>query len=84
MKLLVKAAAVAAGIGMATLFGGTAVAFAGSPTTTLTIQDGSSGADGAAIDSDGTQGSYKTAMDGSETGPIMVATPQDKAHATSH
>ncbi|WP_167107071.1 hypothetical protein [Mycobacterium sp. DL592] len=64
---------------MATLFGGTAVALA-SPTSTLTIQDGDSGADGAAIDSDGTQGSFKAAMDGSQTGPIMVATPQDKAH----
>ncbi|WP_059015531.1 hypothetical protein [Mycobacterium sp. M26] len=83
MKLLVKATAVAAGIGLATLFGGTAVAFAGSPTTTLTIQDGDSGHDGAAIDSDGTQGSYKAAMDGSETGPLMVATPQDKAPSSN-
>ena len=33
----------------------------------------------AAVDTDGTQGSYKTAMDGSESGPVMVATPQDKA-----
>ncbi len=79
MKLILKAVAVTAGIGMATLFGGTAVALA-SPTSTLTIQDGDSGADGAAIDSDGTQGSFKAAMDGSQTGPIMVATPQDKAH----
>lgn len=83
MKFIVKGALVAAGIGLATLFGGTAVAFAGSPTSTLTIQDGDSGHDGAAIDSDGTQGDYKAAMDGSETGPIMVATPQDKAPSTN-
>ena len=79
MKIILKAAVVAAGIGLATLFGGTAVAFAGSPSSTLTVQDGYSGHDGAAIDSDGTQGSYKAAMDGTETGPIMDAVPQDTA-----
>ena len=79
MKIILKAAVVAAGIGLATLFGGTGVAFAGSPSSTLTVQDGDSGHDGAAIDSDGTQGSYKAAMDGTETGPIMDAVPQDKA-----
>jgi hypothetical protein len=83
MKIVLKATVVAVGVGLATLFGGTAVAFAGSPSSTLTVQDGDSGHDGAAIDSDGTQGDYKAAMDGTETGPIMVATPQDKAHSTN-
>lgn len=80
MKVVFKAGVVAAGIGLATLFGGTAVAFATtSPTTTLTVQDGDNDHDGAGIDSDGTQGSYKAATDGTEVGPLMVATPQDKA-----
>jgi hypothetical protein len=83
MKIVLKATVVALGVGLATLFGGTAVAFAGSPSSTLTVQDGDSGNDGAAIDSDGTQGDYKAAMDGSETGPIMVATPQDKAPSSN-
>jgi hypothetical protein len=82
MKVILKATIVASGIGLAALFGGNAVA-AASPSSTLTVQDGDSGNDGAAIDSDGTQGSYKAAMDGTETGPIMVATPQDKAHSTN-
>ena len=82
MKIILKATIVAAGIGLATLFGGNAVALA-SPSSTLTVQDDTSGAGGAAIDSDGTQGSYKPAMDGTETGPIMDAVPQDKAHSTN-
>ena len=68
-----------AGIVVAGAFGGTAIAAAGSPSSTVSVQDGDSGADGAKVDTDGTQGEYKTAMDGNETGPIMVATPQDKA-----
>lgn len=68
-----------AAIVLAGAFDGTAVAAAGSPSSTISVQDGGSGADGAAVDTDGTQGSYKTAMDGSESGPVMVATPQDKA-----
>ena len=83
MNIVLKAAVVTAGIGLATLFGGTAVAFAGSPSSTLTVQDADSGHDGAAIDSDGTQGDYKAAMDGTETGPLMVATPQDKAPSSN-
>ena len=82
MKVILKATVVAGGIGLAALFGGNAVALA-SPTSTLTVQDGDSGKDGAAIDSDGTQGTYKPAMDGTETGPIMDAVPQDKAHSTT-
>jgi hypothetical protein len=78
MKKIVKAAVVVAGIVLTTAFGGTVVA-AASPKSTLTVQDGDSGKDGAGIDSDGTQGSYKAAMDGTETGPIMDAVPQDKA-----
>ncbi|MGY4710870.1 hypothetical protein ACXDF8_15130 [Mycolicibacterium sp. CBM1] len=80
MKILLSTVAASAAIGVAGLFGGVAVASATtSPTTTFAVQDGDSGYDGAAIDSDGTQGSFKSAMDGSEAGPILVATPQDKA-----
>ena len=78
MKKIVKGAVVVAGIVLTAAFGGTAAA-AASPTSTLTVQDGASGKDGAAIDADGTQGSYKAAMDGTETGPMMDAVPQDKA-----
>jgi len=83
MNIVFKGALVAAGIGLAGLFGGTGVAFAGSPSSTLTAQDADSGHDGAAIDADGTQGDYKSAMDGSESGPLMVATPQDKAPSSN-
>ncbi|HMZ15939.1 MAG TPA: hypothetical protein PLI79_12840 [Mycobacterium sp.] len=79
MKRVLQGAVVVAAIVLAGAFGGTAVAAAGSPSSTISVQDGGSGADGAAVDTDGTQGSYKTAMDGSESGPVMVATPQDKA-----
>jgi hypothetical protein len=79
VKKIVKGAVVVSGIVLATAFGGSAVAAAASPKSTLTVQDGDSGKDGAAIDSDGTQGSYKAAMDGTETGPLMDAVPQDKA-----
>ena len=83
MNIVFKATVVAAGIGLATLFGGTAVAFAGSPSSTLSVQDGDSGHDGAGIDSDGTQGDYKAAMDGTETGPIIDAVPQDRAPSSN-
>lgn len=83
MNIVFKATVVAAGIGLATLFGGTAVAFASSPSSTLSVQDGDSGNDGAAIDSDGTQGDYKAAMDGTETGPIIDAVPQDRAPSSN-
>jgi len=79
VKRVLQGAVVVAAIVLAGAFGGTAVAAAGSPSSTISVQDGGSGADGAAVDTDGTQGSYKTAMDGSESGPVMVATPQDKA-----
>lgn len=79
MNRVLQGAVVVAGIVLAGAFGGTAVAAAGSPSSTISVQDGDSGVDGAAVDTDGTQGSYKTAMDGNESGPIMVATPQDKA-----
>ncbi|MCB0935881.1 MAG: hypothetical protein H6522_12940 [Mycolicibacterium sp.] len=79
MKRVLQGAVVVAAIVLAGAFGGTAVAAAGSPSSTISVQDGGSGADGAAVDTDGTQGSYKSAMDGSESGPVMVATPQDKA-----
>jgi len=82
MNIVFKGALVAAGIGLATLVGGGPAASA-SPSSTLTAQDTDSGHDGAAIDSDGTQGDYKAAMDGSESGPLMVATPQDKAPSSN-
>ncbi|WP_319437025.1 hypothetical protein [Mycobacterium sp. RTGN5] len=75
MKLILKGVVVVAGIGLATALGPTVVAVA-SPSTTFAVQDGDSGVNGAAIDSDGTQGDYKSAVDGSMTGPQMVATPQ--------
>ena len=79
MKATVKGIVVVAGIAVAAALAGTAVAAAKSPSSTLTVQDGSGGQDGATIDSDGTQGSYKPAMDGSTVGPILDAVPQDKA-----
>ncbi len=78
-KIILSGLLASVGIGLAALFGGIGVASAGSPTTTFAVQDGDSGADGAAIDSDGTQGDYKSAVDGSMNGPVMVATPQTKA-----
>ena len=60
---------------------GTALA---APTSTVTVQD-QGGSDGALVDtdgtpgnldSDGTQGDFRSAMQGSASGPIMVATPQ--------
>jgi hypothetical protein len=75
MKLILKGAVVVAGIAIATALGPTVVAVA-SPTTTFAVQDGDSGVGGAAIDSDGTQGDYKAAVDGTMNGPLMVATPQ--------
>lgn len=79
VKIILSGLLASTGIGLAALFGGIGVASAGSPpTTTFAVQDGDSGADGAAIDSDGTMGDYKSAVDGSMNGPIMVATPQTK------
>ena len=75
MKVILKGALVVAGIGLATALGPTVVAGA-SPSTTLAVQDGDSGNNGAAIDSDGTMGDYKAAVDGSMNGPLIVATPQ--------
>jgi hypothetical protein len=79
VKIILSGLLASAGVALAAVFGGIGVASAGSPSTTFAVQDGDSGAGGAAIDSDGTQGSFKSAVDGSMNGPIMVATPQDKA-----
>ncbi|SBS75273.1 conserved exported hypothetical protein [uncultured Mycobacterium sp.] len=76
VKIVFSGLIASAGIGLAALFGGIGVASGGSPTTTFAIQDGDSGVGGAAIDSDGTQGDYKAAVDGSMNGPLMVAKPQ--------
>ena len=78
MKVILKGAVVVAGIALTTAFGPTVVAVA-SPSTTFAVQDGDSGVGGAAIDSDGTQGEYKSAVDGAMNGPLMVASPQTKA-----
>ena len=79
VKIVFSGLIASAGIGLAAMFGGIGVASAGSPSTTFAVQDGDSGDDGAAIDADGTQGDFKSAVDGSMNGPLMVATPQDKA-----
>lgn len=79
MTMILKAVVAVTGIALATALGGTGIAAAASPKATLTVQDADSGHDGAVIDSDGTQGSYKAAMDGASTGPIMDAVPQKMA-----
>jgi hypothetical protein len=76
IKIVFSGLIASAGIGLTALFGGIGVASAGSPSTTFAVQDGDSGNGGAAIDSDGTMGDYKAAVDGTMTGPLMVATPQ--------
>ncbi len=76
VKIVFSGLIASAGICLAALFGGIGVASAGSPTTTFAVQDGDSGNGGAAIDSDGTQGDYKAAVDGTMNGPLMVAKPQ--------
>jgi hypothetical protein len=78
MKAILKGAVVLAGIVLVSAFGGTVVA-AASPKSTVTVQDGANSGDGAGVDTDGTQGDYKPAMDGTSTSPIMVAAPQFKA-----
>ena len=75
-NLILKSTLVAAGIGLAAAFGGTVVA--ASPSSSVSAQDTDSNVDGAAIDTDGTQGDYKPAMDGTVTGAQM-STPQYKA-----
>jgi hypothetical protein len=79
VKIILSGLIASVGVGLATMFVGIGVASAGSPSTTFAVQDGDSGHDGAAIDADGTQGDFKSAVDGSMSGPIMVASPQDKA-----
>ena len=78
MNLFLKTVVVAAGIGLAAAGGGTVVANATSPSSSVSAQDTSNNVDGAAIDTDGTQGSYKPAMDGTETNSQSSA-PQYKA-----
>ena len=78
MNLILKSALVAASIGLAAAFGGIVIANA-SPASSVSAQDSDSNVDGAAIDTDGTQGTYKPAMDGTVTGAPM-STPQYKAN----
>lgn len=77
MNLILKSAVVAASIGLAAAFGSIGIANA-SPASSVSAQDSDSNVDGAAIDTDGTQGDYKPAMDGTVTGAQM-STPQYKA-----
>ncbi len=83
MKTILRGAVIATGVVWATAFGGTFLA-AASPSSNVTVQD--SGKDGAGVDadgdqdafldSDGTQGDYKGAVDGTMAPPLMAATPQ--------
>ena len=72
-----------AGLGVALITGAGGIASA-TPSSTITVQD-QGGKDGAAVDTDGTNGTvdtdgtvgdFKQATDGKAAGPIMVATPQ--------
>jgi len=78
MNLFLKSALVTAGIGLTVAFGSTVVANA-SPSSSVSAQDSDSNVDGAAIDTDGTQGTYKPATDGTVIGAQM-STPQYKAN----
>jgi len=77
-----------AGLGVALITGVGGPAAGGiasaTPSSTITVQD-QGGKDGAAVDTDGTNGTidtdgtvgdFKQATDGNAAGPIMVATPQ--------
>jgi len=77
MKLILKSVLVTVGISLAAAVGGPVTAVA-SPSSSVSAQDTDSNVDGAVIDTDGTQGDYKPAMDGTETTAPM-ASPQYKA-----
>ena len=62
-----------AAIVLAGAFDGTAVAAAGSPSSTISVRDGGSGADGAAVDTDGTRAATRQRWTAA-SGPVMVAT----------
>jgi len=69
----------AGGAVLASVISGSGVASA-SPAPVITVQDGDSGNNGAGVDSDGTQGDYKAAMDGTNSGaPVVAAVPQTHA-----
>jgi hypothetical protein len=78
MKLILKSTLVAAGIGLAVAFNGPVTAVA-SPSSSVSAQDTDSNVDGAAIDTDGTQGDFKPAMDGTTTANGNESAPQFKA-----
>ena len=63
------------GIVLAVGLGGGAGIASAKPSSTITVQD-QDNKDGAAVDTDGTVGSFKQATDGNASGPIEVATPQ--------
>jgi hypothetical protein len=78
VKIVLSGLIASVGMGFAALLGGLGGVAAGSPGTAFAVQDGSSGRDGASIDADGTQGSFKPATDGTTTGPLIVAVPKRK------
>ena len=78
MKLIAKSVLAAAGISLAAAIGGPVIAVA-SPSSSVSAQDSDSSVDGAAIDTDGTQGDYTPAMDGTTTASGNESAPQFKA-----
>lgn len=77
--LLAKLALTASigGLSGATCLGCAAIAQA-SPSASVSVQDQGSH-DGAAVDTDGTQGDFHLAVTGTASGPLMNAVPQYKA-----
>ena len=76
---ILKTAIAAAGIVVLSALGGTAVAAADGPNSTVTVQNGSTVSgpanDGATVDGDGTQGRI--------SGPFIIARPQITAQASA-
>ena len=72
----VRVGTAVAALSLLTGLGGVAAGTAqASRSPVITVQD-QGGADGAGVDSDGTQGDYRDATVGTVTGPIMNAVPQ--------
>jgi len=74
------------GISLGTILSSSGIVLA-APSSSVSVQD-EGGSDGAlidadgtvgAMDSDGTQGDFRSAMEGDVSGPVMVATPQTTA-----
>jgi hypothetical protein len=78
MTPILKSALAVAGIGLAVAFGGPVPA-AASPSSSVSAQDSDSNIDGAAIDTDGTQGAFAPAIQGTTTANGNAVAPQFKA-----